>query len=92
MSSCTTIGASDLSMSGPSTSSPRHSTLTRSNTFNLDTISSFIRGYPAFRQSCGHPFGKGRKKVKVCILTENEEAINDMYVKEKRTKRTERQR
>lgn len=46
-----------------------------------------------FPKAAPRPYGKGRKRVRACILTENEEAITDLKVKaEKRQKSEEKKK
>ena len=45
-----------------------------------------------FPKAAARPVGKGRKRVKACILTENEEAISDLRSNENRKQQAEKRK
>lgn len=63
---------------------------TTSESFTATTLSpEVVRPYP---KAASRPAGKGRKKIRACILTENEEAISTMREKEeKKRKKAEKE-
>ena len=67
-------------ISGSTTSTPESSA---SSTIGLSPEA--IRPYP---KAAARPVGKGRKRVKACILTENAEAISDLRAKEEKKRKT----
>ena len=80
-----TPGPSTPSTSTPATlcpSTPSTSAPATPGHITPETIRPFPKAAP-------RPYGKGRKRVRACILTENEEAIQDLRVKAEKRQRSE---
>ena len=75
-----THGPSGFSFYGPSGISPPVSS---------DSITLRVEAVRPFPKADPRPLGKGRKRVKSCILTENEGAISDMRSKEEKKRKAE---
>ncbi|KAG0729006.1 hypothetical protein GWK47_031262 [Chionoecetes opilio] len=69
----------------PSTNNPSTSTHSPPGPSSVGDISEVtpdsVRPFP---KASARPLGKGRKKVRACILTENEEAIANLKAKEEK--------
>ena len=66
----------------------RSASITSSSTSGScsDLSPESVRPFP---KAAARPVGKGRKRVKACILTENQEAISDLKTKEEKKRLTE---
>ena len=79
----TTPGPSTSTSGGPTPTTPASSSTTTEAARPITPED--IRPFP---KAVARPLGKGRKRVKACILTENQEALADLRAKEEKRRKT----